>query len=96
MRLCLRPGNGRSLRDLTAQIRAALRREARAAGYRVYVTDTLRCIAQNTAHAFGGRAPAFRWADVCSAAPGKLPDAMQLARERLRRAEIEVREYGSV
>jgi hypothetical protein len=43
---------------------ARRREDSREAGYRVYLTDALKAVAENTARIGGGQTLTFRWAET--------------------------------
>lgn len=42
--------------------------------YQVYITDTLKMIAENTSNLAGGRSPSMRWLDVAEQAEDPEPE----------------------
>ena len=48
---------------------AFFQRQQKEEEYRVYVTDTLKAMAESIAHAYGGSVPKYRYADIIQ--PGK-------------------------
>ena len=74
---------------------ACIRQEQERTAYRLYVTDALKLLSENTAKAGGGSYINARWWEMTHPVPADTRTAEQIAADIIRRAGLEVRNRGS-
>ena len=74
---------------------ACVKREQEEAAYRIYVTDALKLLTENTAKTGGGSYASKRWWEVLHQPPPDTRTGEQIAKDIIERAGLEVRKRGS-
>ena len=73
-----------------------LKKDQEDAAYRVYVTDTLRLLTENTAKSSGGAKVTKRWWDIINRPAPDTRTGAQIVREIIEGAGLEVRKKSEL